>query len=202
MLRKRETDLRLCSESCLFRDSYGLARFFPSPGLNDLARASSRELGDVLRFFDARGDFDLVILDLGSECGGHASELISLCDALVLVEDASPGDVGKRDRAEAFAREALRPGGANPLFVENMRRFRYGADDDCDGNDGNSGGAGTTGDGFGTDAASADGMDRITIGCDDASFRDFDGMRDFVLSGELGIGIRRLSDILFARVCE
>jgi hypothetical protein len=89
------------------------------------------------------------------------------------------------------------------VLIENMRRFRYGADgDDADDDAGNSGGAGTVGDGSGTAAPSADGADRIMIGCDDASFRDFDGVKDFVLSGEFGIGIRRLSDILFARVCE
>jgi hypothetical protein len=189
MLRKRETDLRMFSEACLFRDSYGLARFFPSPGLNDLALASPEELGEFLRFFDCCGAFDLIVLDLGNECRGAVSELIRLCDVLVLAENGGIRDAGKRDRAEVFAREAWRRDGADPVFAENMRRFRCDSDDE------------EYGDAPEEDLA-ADGAERITIGYDDASFRYVDGTTDFVLSGEFGLGIRKLADILFARICE
>jgi hypothetical protein len=198
MLRKREADLRLFLESCLFRDSYGLARFFPSPGLNELARASPNEQGDFLRFFDACGAFDLIVLDLGSECGETARGLIGLCDALVLVGNGGLRDAGKRGRAEAFAREARRKEG-EPVFAENMLRLSYGDDqledggawDGADGRDGDS-----------PPPGGADGAGSVSIGFDGASFRHFDGTEDFVLSGEFGFGIRKLADILHTRVCE
>jgi hypothetical protein len=191
LLRKRDADLRLFSESCLFRDGYGLARFFPSPGINDLARASFDEIGELLRFFDGSREFDVIVMDLGGECSDSARELMGLCDALILVDGDGVPDVGKRDRAEAFAREAWRRGG-DPVFVKNMLKRPYGFDD-----------AASPANGEETSEKPSDpedGAERILIGYDEASFRSFDGMTDFVLSGEFGLGIRGLADVLFARV--
>ncbi|MDR1246934.1 MAG: hypothetical protein LBK57_07895 [Clostridiales Family XIII bacterium] len=194
MLRKRDADLRLFSEACLFRDSYGLARFFPSPGLNDLARASPEETGDFLRFFDGCGAFDIIVLDFGSECGGAARELMHLCDVLVLAENGSLRDAGKRARAEAFAREAWRSDG-EPVFAENMTPLSYDGDPREDGE------IADTADDADYKTETADAKNRITIDFDEASFRTLDGMTDFVLSGEFGLGIHKLTDILLARIC-
>jgi hypothetical protein len=195
MLRKREADLRLFLESCLFRDSYGLARFFPSPGLNDLARASPEEIVDFMRFVSGCGAFDLIVLDFGSECGGAAREFMRLCDALVLAENGGLRDAGKRDRAEAFARESWRSGG-EPVFAENMLRYSYDCDpcEECED-------AAAADDGDANPIPADDG-NRVSICFDEASFRYLDGTTDFVLSGEFGLGIRRLTDILLARICE
>ncbi|MDR2771117.1 MAG: hypothetical protein LBB57_03665, partial [Clostridiales Family XIII bacterium] len=192
---ERDADLRLFCEACLFRDNYGLARFFPSPGLNDLARASPQEAGDFLRFLDGCGCVDLVVLDLGSECRESTLQIAALCDALVLVENGTLADVGKRDRAAALLRAAWRrDGGGMPIRVRNLLRFSYDADED----EAMRPAAGEAG----AAPASAEDGERIEIGYDSASFRCPDGMTDFVLSGEFGLGIRRLTDILYARICE
>jgi hypothetical protein len=195
MLRGRDADLRLFCEACLFRDSYGLARFFPSPGLNDLARASPDELGGFLRFLDACGGFDTVVLDLGGECRETILRIVHLCDALVLVENGALGGAGKRDRAAALLRAAWRrDGGEEPLRVKNLLRFSYDADEDAED--------------AAADAAKpvpdpADGAaEGIEIDYDGASFRYADGVTDFVLSGAFGRGIRGLTDSLHARICE
>jgi hypothetical protein len=194
MLRGRDADLRLFFEACLFRDGYGLARFFPSPGLNDLARASPEELGAFFRFLDACGGFDVVVLDLGSECKDAALQAVHLCDALVLVENGSLADAGKRERAAALLCAAWRhDGGEDPIRVTNMLSFSYGADEEE--------AAMTARDDHGRAQAPADGAERIEIGYDGAGFRRFDGMTDFTLSNEFGIGIRKLTDSLFARIC-
>jgi hypothetical protein len=192
MLKGRETDMRMFSEACLFRDSHGLARFFPSPGLNELARASPQESGEFLRFFDGCGGFELIVLDLGCECKASAMNAASLCDALVLVENGGLADVGKRDRAAALIRGAWLRDGEDPVFVENMLRFSY---------DGDGGGAGEEA-GADRDAekGSAGAGERVEIAYDSASFRRFDGMTDFVLSNEFGLGIRKITDILLARI--
>jgi hypothetical protein len=195
MLRGRDADLRLFFEACLFRDSYGLARFFPSPGLNDLARASPEESGDFFRFLDACGGFDIVVLDLGSECKDAVLRIVRLCDALVLVENGSLADTGKRERAAALLHAAWRrDSGGYPLRVENMLSLSYGADEED--------AATAAKDAGGAKPARADGEERIEIGYDSASFRYFDDMTDFVLSNEFGLGIRKLADKLFARICE
>jgi hypothetical protein len=192
MLRGREADLRLFSESCLYRDSYGLARFYPSPGLNDLARASPEECGDFLRFMGGCGAFDLIVLDLGGECKELILKAARLCDALVLVSNGSLADTGKRARAAALLREAWGREGADPVFAENLLPQLC----DFDGTES----ATETAPDPAPDAAGA--KDRIAIHGDEASFRHFDGMTDFVLSNEFGLGIRRLTDRLFERICE
>ncbi|MDR2296453.1 MAG: hypothetical protein LBD95_06595 [Clostridiales Family XIII bacterium] len=189
LLRGREADLRLFCEACLFRDGYGLARFFPSPGLNDLARASPEEIGDFLRFLDACACFDSVVLDLGGTCGEAALRIARLCDALVLVENGALADAGKRDRATALLRAAWCGDGAAPIFVKNLLRFSYDADEDAEGAPDE-------------DARPAPDREGIEIGYDGASFRYVDGVTDFVLSGEFGQGIHRLTDSLLARICE
>ncbi|MDR2354797.1 MAG: hypothetical protein LBE16_01240 [Clostridiales Family XIII bacterium] len=190
MLRGREADLRLFCEACLFRDSYGLARFFPSPGLNDLARATQEETGDFFRFLDGCGGFDVVVLDLGGACGEEALRIVRLCDALVLVENGALADAGKRDRAASLLRAAWRHGGGEtPILVKNMLRFSYDADEDAE-------------KAADEDAKPAEGEERIDIDYDGASFRYADGVTDFVLSGAFGRGIRKLTDSLLARVCE
>jgi hypothetical protein len=195
LLRGREADLRLFLEACLFRDNCGLARFFPSPVLNDLARASPEESGAFLRFLDACGGFDVVVLDLGSACGDLVLQTARLCDALVLVENGSLPDTGKRERAAALLRAAWRPSGdGDPLRVESMLRFSYGADEEA--------AAETAREAGEAKPAPEDGGERIEIDYDSASFRRFDGVTDFVLTGEFGFGIRRLSDSLLARICE
>ncbi|MDR1573979.1 MAG: hypothetical protein LBS24_06680 [Clostridiales Family XIII bacterium] len=206
MLRGREADLRLFAESCLFRDSYGLARFFPSPGLNDLARASSEECGAFLRFLDGCGCFDLIVLDLGGECGDLILKAVRLCDALVLVSNGGLADAGKRARAAALLRAAWGRDGAEPLFAENLLRPSYDLDEaETAPAAKERGAARSPPDARDADAApaSADGEgDRTRINRDDASFRHTDGVTDFVLSGEFGAGIRALTDSLFARICE
>jgi hypothetical protein len=194
MLKGREADMRMFSEACLFRDSYGLARFFPSPGLNELARASPQESGEFLRFFDGCGGFDIIVLDLGNECKASAMNAAGLCDALVLVENGSLVDVGKRDRATALIRGAWQQGGGNPVLVENMLRFSYDGD-----GDGAGAGAGADA-GRNAEPGPAEAGERIEIAYDSASFRHFDGVTDFVLSNEFGLGIRKITNILLARI--
>ncbi|MDR2132939.1 MAG: hypothetical protein LBP30_06285 [Clostridiales Family XIII bacterium] len=195
MLRKRDADLRMFLEACLFRDSHGLARFFPSPGPNDLARASLEERGDFFRFIDACGAFDAVVLDLGSECNDLALGAAQLCDALILVENAGVADAGKRARAAALLRAAWRrDGGENPLRVKNLARFSYGADEEE--------AAEAVREAVAAKPASEEEEAMIEIGYDSASFRRFDGVTDFVLSNEFGLGIRKLAAALPARVFE
>jgi hypothetical protein len=189
MLRGRDADLRLFAESCLFRDGYGLARFFPSPGLNDLARASPEECGEFLRFLDGCG-FDLIVLDLGGECREPILNAVRLCDALVVVANGNLVDAGKRARATELLRTAWGRDDAEPVFATNLLRPAYAFDEAPDGIAM-----------AGADASLADDA-AIRINRDDASFRQVDGMTDFVLSGEFGMGVRKLTDLLSVRICE
>jgi MinD-like ATPase involved in chromosome partitioning or flagellar assembly len=208
MLRGRAADLRLFAESCLFRDSYGLARFFPSPGMNDLARASPEECGEFLRFLDGCGDFDLIVLDLGGDCKDLILKAVRLCDALVLISNGSLADAGKRARATALLQDAWGRDDATPVFATNMLRPAYDFDEEAPAEAKETRGAPAASSAPASGPASADAgpgtrIDpEIRINRDDASFRYEDGVTDFVLSGEFGASVRELTDILSARICE
>jgi hypothetical protein len=222
MLKNREDEMKAFLEAFLYRDSYGLTRFYPSPGLNDLARASLEEAGKFLRIIRDSGRFDRVVLDFGSEPWELRREIAGLCDAAVLVENGALPDAGKRDRLRDIIGEVWRRNGRAPVLVRNMIPFTredgtdvepdalYAAAPAAFSAVGSSAGSPVAFSAAGSSAAppaafsaaspavsSADGAaEVIEIAYDTAGFRIGDGAVDFVLSNEFGAGIGKLTETL------
>jgi MinD-like ATPase involved in chromosome partitioning or flagellar assembly len=184
MAKDREGDMRVFLEAFLYRDNYGLRRFFPSPGLNDAARASPEELGRFLKALQDSGCFEIVVLDLGSGARDGIREAMGLCEAMVLVGNGALPDAGKREKLKAFVREVWRHNDRNFIMVNNCVRFDCagGAEDLEEGNA----------------AGSRAEADLIEIGYDAAGFLYGEGAVDFTLANEFGAGVRQITDRLIS----
>ncbi|MDR1571792.1 MAG: hypothetical protein LBS32_04630, partial [Clostridiales Family XIII bacterium] len=186
LMRERRGDMGLFLESCLHKDSYGLERFYPSKGVNDLSRVSGAELRAFLDALAGSGRFDVIVLDMGGSVRDGLRGLAGLCSASVIVENGAVADAGKSRKARLLMEGCL-PEGAVSVNVRNMiRRETLSAGE---GDDGGDEPARPCGDGGEEDGD-------VEIGFDEAGFRTCGGTVDFVLSNEFGAGVKEITDRL------
>ncbi|GHU50964.1 hypothetical protein FACS1894127_6890 [Clostridia bacterium] len=217
VLKNRVKNMELFLESQLHRDNYGLHRFRPSRGINDLRQLSETELASFIKIICDSGYFDYIVFDLGSEPGEHFGLLAETCTGLVLVGNGSEAGGYKEEKMLAVLREKWHIKDRNKVLVKNMisdygdvwhREVTY---DEMDGSavKGNKGrlkmnfsfprvlGGNTKVADLETIESSTleeDKLKPIEIGFDRDSFRIREKHADFVLSNEFGNGVKKIVD--------
>jgi hypothetical protein len=199
------------AEGYLHKDSYGLERFLPSGGRNDLEALPLEEFKALARNVLAPG-FEAIVFDLGHGAGAKARWLVESCDALALVGRGG----GKEEKTAALVREGWGADGARVVMVRNMAEADAGEDE--------GGGPGEAKPrlprprpGFGRalprlglgpppgadrsrerEGEGADGEDAhcVEILFDRESFSVEGGMTDFTLANHFGGGVRRITEAL------
>jgi MinD-like ATPase involved in chromosome partitioning or flagellar assembly len=125
LLRKKPKLSNLLIESYIKRDQYGLARFHPSAGLNDVLELSNTELELFFQTLTEADLFDLIIFDLGSYPDERNKQIASLCDSVILVESGLCHN-GKADKSMALIQNTWEISG-QIIIARNMVEG-YGAD--------------------------------------------------------------------------
>ncbi|MDR0424072.1 MAG: hypothetical protein LBH39_01200 [Clostridiales Family XIII bacterium] len=196
IIKGRSGEAQLFLEGQLHCDSYGLERFMPSSGVNDLIRVGAEEREAFFSAIRGSGRFDTVILDLGSDLREEIRELMPLCDPLLLV-DRKGAASGKAARNRELALLAWGRGGEKPV---NIRNTPFPEPEwQADGPEPEPAPKPPPGAIFKTKGRQARGAPEqeeareafIEIGYDAAGFRLHGGRTDFVMSNEFGIGISK-----------
>ncbi|MDR1136192.1 MAG: hypothetical protein LBL49_08470 [Clostridiales Family XIII bacterium] len=211
-LKGRSAEAALFLEGQLHCDTYGLERFFPSKGLNDLIRVSAAEREAFFKTIRDSGRFDVLILDLGSDLREEIRDVLSLCESLLIVERKDSVFSGKTVRNKelvlgAWGREHDKAVNISNAPYPELETGMYEDEGEVE----------------------AEGEERkprrdpanillwargkqtqvsldeekpegtvIEIGYDPAGFRRHDGITDFVLSNEFGIGISKAAESIIA----
>ncbi|MDR3294812.1 MAG: hypothetical protein LBT26_03135 [Clostridiales Family XIII bacterium] len=189
MLKERDADMRTFLEAHLHKDNYGLERFYPSPGTNDLIRMDDEEIFRFIHMLRESGRFDRIIMDFGSSLNGTVKHCMNFCDAMAAVENGALPDTGKNEKNRALLREYWQKD-KNAVQVRNMARRRNAGGLDAE--------AENPVNNPGTDGAGDE--DAVEIAYDTSSFRPYEESVDFVLSNEFGLGIRKIRDKLLLQM--
>jgi hypothetical protein len=203
MLKERDVEMRRFMESHIHRDSYGLERFLPSAGANDLARLGKDALERFFKTLCGSGRFDVIVLDMGNGLREGFEDVVAMCDSLVLVANKGCASTGKNAKNLAMLQEAWARPDRKYIMVNNMAPGRF----ECEPEGGEPEKAeeeppprakGRARQDEAPPAPPAeDGPERVVeIGRDAAGFSLRQGIVDFVLSNEFGIGMGRVADMV------
>ena len=118
LFRKKPMNHDLLLESYLHRDRYGLERFYPSAGLNDILLLPDNEFEFFIKTLTENAAFDLIVFDLGNQHDDRHRLIASMSDSVILVESGLCTN-GKTDKSLALIRDTWSITGQK-ILLKNM----------------------------------------------------------------------------------